>query len=144
MKPINLEEATSRDLLKIFKEYKIDAEIDSDGDIRIEGSPTIFLKINEESSQIKFFGSIPITQDKLSIDDRENFASVLNLIHKFSKFSYMENEIGNGIFFESFLLKKGVVDEGYIIEFYQETRKSTSSALTLVPHIHELKKIKKG
>lgn len=143
MKPINLEEVKPEELLKIFKKYKIESEMDSDGDIRIEGTPSLFLKINEESSQIKFFGSIPINQDNPSRDDGENFAQVLSMIHKFVKFSYIENKIGNGVFLESFLLKKGIVDEGYIIEFYQETRKSVSSALALTPHIHELKRIKK-
>lgn len=144
MKPLNLEEANAETLLKIFKEYKIDAEIDADRDIRIDGSPAIFLKINEEQNQVKFFSSIPITQDDVSKEEGENFAFIMNLVHKMMRFIYMENEIGNGVFFEAFLLKKGFIDEGYLIEFYQELRKTISSVQSLIPNIHAIQKIKEG
>ncbi|MEH6401695.1 hypothetical protein [Pantoea sp. Haah2121] len=144
MKPLDLEKSTQETLLKILREYKIDAEIDADEDIRIDGSPAIFLKTTLKQDQIKFFGSLAVAQDDVSKEDGEHFAFVMNVIHKLMKFSYIENDIGNGIFFEASLLKRGFIDEGYLIEFYQELRKNVSTVQSLVPSIHEIRKVKEG
>lgn len=114
MAEFNLSTATIESIKQLLDKYIINNSIDEDGEIRVLGSISLFIAINDDKQVIRFYTIVTTGYLDASEEDIKIFTERSNLASNSVKYSF-ENKEG-GIYSEYGLYKAGTVSEEFFIQ----------------------------
>jgi len=133
---IKLSNTSNLEISEMLNKYLIGSNTDDDGDLLIDGTFRIYLRIQKDRRVIRFFSFI--SEDTLKDITDENFNSFLDFINGASysvKYSKMGLDlVRSPLLCEYCISNEGSVDDSFIVKTIQMIEKEISQALNTLSH----------